>query len=87
MSTKEETIKECTDIMEKIITDTSVPKNIRRVVGEVRSIILDESKDVPMRATTAISMLEDISNDSNMPLPTRTKIWEIISLLETISVD
>ncbi|HIH40178.1 MAG TPA: hypothetical protein HA341_04770 [Halobacteria archaeon] len=87
MSTKEEIIKECADIIEKIITDTSVPKNIRRVVGEVRSIILDRSKEVPMRATTAISMLEDISNDSNMPLPTRTKIWEIISLLETISVD
>jgi len=87
MSTKEEIIKECADIIEKIITDTSVPKNIRRVVGEVRSIILDRSKEVPMRATTAISMLEDIINDSNMPLPTRTKIWEIISLLETISVD
>lgn len=87
MSTKEEIIKECADIIEKIITDTSVPKNIRRVVGEVRSIILDGSKEVPMRATTAISMLEDISNDSNMPLPTRTKIWAIISLLETISVD
>ncbi|BDC36178.1 hypothetical protein MTLP_08600 [Candidatus Methanoliparum sp. LAM-1] len=87
MSTKEETIRECVDIIEKIIADASVPKNIRRVVGEVRSNILDESKDIPMRATMAISLLEEISSDSNMPLPTRTKIWEVISLLETISVD
>jgi len=87
MSKKEDIIKECADAIEKIMMDTSVPKNIRRVVSEVRSNILDESKEVSMKSTTAISMLEDISNDPNMPLPTRTKIWEIISRLETISVD
>lgn len=37
-----------------------------------------------VRAANAISILDDISQDPNMPPYTHTKIWNIVSLIEAI---
>ena len=37
-----------------------------------------------VRAANAISILDDISQDPNMPQYTRVKIWNAVSLLEAI---
>jgi len=37
-----------------------------------------------VRAANAISTLDDISQDPNMPQYTRVKIWNAVSLLEAI---
>ncbi len=87
MTKKDELIRQCVEQLERMAGDNSVPKNIRRMASEVRSKILDSSKDLSVRSATAISMLEEIGNDPNMPLQTRTRIWEITSQLETVSVD
>ncbi|MGL6298455.1 MAG: UPF0147 family protein, partial [Methanobacteriaceae archaeon] len=34
--------------------------------------------------STVISMLDEISNDPNIPIHARTLIWEILSKLESI---
>ena len=44
--------------------------------------IMDQSHAV--RAAQAINILDDISQDSNMPAYTRTRIWNIVSLLEVV---
>jgi hypothetical protein len=40
-----------------------------------------------LRTSMSISILEDLSNDPNIPLHTRTLIWNVASQLETIPVD
>ncbi|MCK9306499.1 MAG: UPF0147 family protein, partial [Methanoculleus sp.] len=47
----------------------------------------DESKSIGLRAATAISMIDEISNDPNMPVHARTRIWELVSQLETVPLD
>jgi uncharacterized protein (UPF0147 family) len=37
-----------------------------------------------VRAANSISILDDISQDPNMPQYTRVKIWNAVSLLEAI---
>jgi len=37
-----------------------------------------------VRASNAISILDDILQDPNMPPYTRVKLWNVISLLEAI---
>jgi hypothetical protein len=44
--------------------------------------ISDQSQAV--RAAQAINILDDISQDPNMPPYTRTRIWNIVSMLEVI---
>jgi uncharacterized protein len=70
---------ETIEIMEEIIEDRTVPRNIRLKVEEAISKVKENN------ATTlseAIYLLDDISNDANMPEHTRTDIWHIISLVE-----
>ncbi|HQA80853.1 MAG TPA: UPF0147 family protein, partial [Methanoregulaceae archaeon] len=40
-----------------------------------------------LRAAEAISKIDEISNDPNMPVHARTRIWELVSQLETIPLD
>lgn len=87
MSNVEAVIKQCVDVLSRIKDDDTVPRNIRRNADSVKNILLN-SKDSPaVRAASSISILDDISNDPNIPLHTRTLIWNIASQLETISVD
>jgi len=49
---------------------------------------LSNEKDSPSsRAAMVVSKLDDIGNDRNVPLHTRTLIWGMSSQLETIPVD
>jgi hypothetical protein len=77
-------LRQVADIMARVAEDTSVPRNIRRAASEAREILFDEKKDVGVRAASAVTILDEISNDPNMPIHTRTTIWNALSILETI---
>ncbi|MDY6958494.1 MAG: UPF0147 family protein [Halobacteriota archaeon] len=83
---KDETIKQCIDMLDSVIGDDSVPRNIRRSADEVRGILTDSTESPSVRAASVISMLDGISNDPNIPVHTRTIIWSIASQLETVTV-
>jgi len=36
------------------------------------------------RAANAVGVLDQVSQDPNMPLSARTKIWQVIAILETV---
>ncbi|MEM1644068.1 MAG: UPF0147 family protein, partial [Desulfurococcaceae archaeon] len=44
----------------------------------------DETLTPGVRAANAISALDTVSQDPNMPIHTRVRIWNVITLLETI---
>lgn len=71
-------------MMSRISEDTTVPRNIRRAAGEAKTALLNKNHDAMVRASNAITILDEISNDPNMPVHTRTLIWNAISILETI---
>jgi len=69
------------------MSDDTVPRNIRRSAESVKSTLLNVQDSEAIRASSAISILDEISNDPNIPLHTRTLIWNVASQLETIPVD
>ncbi|MBN2127495.1 MAG: UPF0147 family protein [Candidatus Diapherotrites archaeon] len=75
-------IEDLIELMDGVLMDTSVPRNIRAVVEEAKKKIQDKEEDLKVSCSAAIYLLEDISNDINMPPHTRTEIWTIISELE-----
>jgi uncharacterized protein (UPF0147 family) len=83
----EKVIKQCVEVLERIMGDDTVPRNIRRSAESIKGILLDESIKEAVKAASAISVLDEISNDPNIPLHTRTLIWNVASQLETIPVD
>jgi len=74
--------KNVTDLMASVANDSTVPRNIRLALDEARKKL--QEKDLDVGITGAIYLLDDISNDINMPSHTRTEIWQIISELESI---
>lgn len=71
------------ELMQSVLEDTSVPRNIRSAVEEALNKI-SEAEEKSVGISSAIYRLDDISNDINMPSHTRTEIWSIISELESI---
>lgn len=84
MTAQEEKLQQVAEVMNRISEDTSVPRNIRRAAREAKESLLEEGGDPVVKASSAISILDEISNDPNMPVHTRTTIWDALSILETI---
>ena len=68
-------------LLETIINDRTVPKNIRKAAEDSKSA-LDSQGAEEVKVSTAIGILDEIINDPNMPTYTRTQIWNVVSLLE-----
>lgn len=68
-------------LLDQIINDRTVPKNIRAAAEQSKNVL--SSKDsAEVRISTAINILDEIINDPNMPVYTRTQIWNVVSMLE-----
>ena len=68
-----------------IIEDRTVPRNIRAAAEEAKKEISDKVDNTwDIRLSSAISVLDDIINDPNMPTHTRIQIWNIVSMLEAV---
>lgn len=71
-------------ILKVISEDNTTPRNIRRVAKVASEMLNDESLTPAVRASNAIDLLEEISQDPNMPPYTRVRIWNTISALSGI---
>ncbi|TFF88838.1 MAG: UPF0147 family protein [Promethearchaeota archaeon] len=80
----EETIQQIIQLLAQVCNNSSVPRNIRRAADDAIRILESEKGTPAHKASNAISILDEISQDPNCPLYARTKIWNTVSLLETI---
>ncbi|MDH5199704.1 MAG: UPF0147 family protein [Candidatus Bathyarchaeota archaeon] len=88
MSKKQEVytqkVNQAMAILNRVAEDNTTPRNIRRKAKEASDMLMDESLSLAARAANAIDLLDQISQDPNMPMYTRTRIWNVISILEGI---
>lgn len=82
-----EVIRLCIEVLDRIIKDDSVPRNIRRTADNMKNVLSNEKEPPSVKAAMVISKLDEIGNDPNVPFHTRTLIWGLSSQLETIPVD
>lgn len=82
-----EVIKQCTEVLDRIISDDSVPRNIRRSADNIKIVLSNEKQSFSKRSAMVSSNLDDMGNDPNIPNHTRTLIWGLSSKLESIPVD
>ena len=75
-------IKNALELLERIINDRTVPKNIRKAAEDSKSTLANAEGSSELKISTAINILDEITNDPNMPVYTRTRIWNVVSMLE-----
>ena len=79
----ENEIKIVAELMHEVVEDRGVPRNIRTTIEQAEEKITKKNPE-PMDFSSAIYLLDDVSDDINMPYHTRTDLWEIISKLEAL---
>jgi uncharacterized protein (UPF0147 family) len=78
-----EDLKEVSEMLGRIIEDRTVPRNIRNAAeSAIDALNSDGARE--LKISTAVQTLDDIINDPNMPMYTRTQIWNIVSMLEQL---
>jgi len=80
----EERIQEAMNVLGLVSEDTTTPRNIRRAAKQSIEALQLTQNTPAVRASSAISVLDDILQDPNMPPYTRVKLWNVMSLLEAI---
>ncbi|MEM2424153.1 MAG: UPF0147 family protein [Candidatus Bathyarchaeia archaeon] len=80
----EEKMKQALAILGQVSEDNTTPRNIRRTAKEAMDILQSTQYTLGVRASNAISVIDEILQDPNMPPYTRVRLWNVISLLEGI---
>ena len=70
--------------LNQLATNPSTPRNIRKSITDLLAELKSEEYSMSVRAANTISLLDDITQDPNMPSYVRTSLWQIVSMLENI---
>ncbi|MDY6771694.1 MAG: UPF0147 family protein [Candidatus Nanohaloarchaea archaeon] len=79
----ESDVQNVIDSMEEL-KDTQVPSNVQDLLDNAIEALEDEDEELSVRVNTATSYLDEISNDPNIAQHTRTEVWNIASMLESV---
>jgi len=80
----EEKLAKAISTLQTVADSTITPRNIRKMVKDAIIMLQDTKLSIGVRAANAISMLDEVSQDPNMPSFSRVTIWSALSTLESI---
>ena len=87
MATKEQNLESLNNAMStlnQIATNPSTPRNIRKNIADLIEGLKSNEYSVSVRAVNTISLLDDVTQDPNLPSYVRTSLWQAVSTLESI---
>ena len=68
----------------QVASNPTTPKNIKKTITDLIGNLKSSDEPVSVRAANAISQLDDITQDPNMPSYVRVTLWQAVSSLESI---
>lgn len=72
------------ETLTQVASNPSTPKNIRKNISDLANDLKSEEYSMSVRAANAISLLDDITQDPNLPSYVRVTLWQAVSTLEGI---
>ena len=79
-----ESMKEAIETLNQIASSNSTPKTIKKSITDLIADLNNEEYSLSVRAANTISLLDDVTQDPNMPSYVRTQLWQAVSKLESI---
>ena len=79
-----ESMKEAIETLNQIASSNSTPKTIKKSILDLVVDLSKEEYSLSVRAANTISLLDDVTQDPNMPSYVRTQLWQAVSKLESI---
>jgi len=77
-------MKEAIDTLNLIVSTNSTPKTVKKSITDLVTDLVKEEYSLSVRAANTISLLDDVTEDPNMPSYVRTQLWQAVSKLESI---
>jgi len=80
MATKEQNLEFLNNSMStlnQIATSPSTPKNIRKNIADIVEQLKSDEYSISVRAANTISLLDDVTQDPNLPSYVRTSLWQL----------
>lgn len=87
MKSKEQTIRQVTEIIEALEllrSDESVPKNVKAKIEGILQLLKEES-NTALSVSKSLHTLDEISEDLNLQPFIRTQVWNISSMFEKLN--
>ncbi|MDH5462995.1 MAG: UPF0147 family protein [Nitrosopumilus sp.] len=79
-----EAMKEAIETLNQIVSSNSTPKTIKKSITDLIADLNNQEYTLSVRAANTISLLDDVTQDPNMPSYVRTQLWQAVSKLESI---
>ncbi len=83
-SNNKQSLESAIQTLNQLATSHSTPKNFKKTINELINDLKLEEHSISVRAANAISSLDDITQDPNVPSFVRTSLWQVVSVLESI---
>jgi uncharacterized protein (UPF0147 family) len=80
----EERIRQALAVLSEVSEDSTTPRNIRRAAKDAMNALQTAEYTPAVKASNAVSLLDEILQDPNMPPYTRVKLWNVMSFIEAI---
>ena len=80
----EEKVQKALGTLQQVVESNITPRNIRKIVKDAINMLNDTKISIGVRAANSISILEEVSQDPNMPSFSRVTIWSAVSTLESV---
>jgi len=85
MSSRDEDLKKAIRILTSIARDLNTPRNIRRAARDAIRELEKKESSLGLRVANAIDILQEITDDPQIPSFARTAILEVISILDILA--
>lgn len=79
-----ESMKGAIETLEQITSSNATPKAIKKSITDLIIELKNPEYSLSVRAANTISLLDDVTQDANMPSYVRTQLWQAVSKLESI---
>lgn len=79
-----ESMKDAVETLNQIIKNNTTPKMIKKSITGLIDDLNSEEYSLSVRAANTISLLDDVTQDPNLPSYVRTQLWQAVSKLESI---
>ena len=77
-------LMEVLEALQVIENDIAVPRNIREGIKNSMQVLKENNIEIAVKINRSLQELEELSDNPNIPVYTRTQLWNIVSLLESV---
>lgn len=77
-------MEDAIETLDHISKNQSTPKTVKKQLADLLADLNSSGYSMSVRAANAISQLDDITQDPNVPSYVRIEMWQAVSKLESI---